>query len=154
LVIALVLSRLDYGNVTLAGLPTSLLNYLQSVINAAARSIASLRRSEHITDALASFHWLWAPERMKFKLAVLVYRALHGTAPQYLSGQLQYVTYLLLRRQGRPAALVDLQSPWHPSAMTCYCRRSSVCCCWTATLELSTCRRPVCPITHNISTES
>ena len=58
LVVALVLSRLDYGNATLAGLPTSLLNRLQSVINAAARSIVGLRRSEHIIDALASFHWL------------------------------------------------------------------------------------------------
>ena len=47
LVVALVLSRLDYGNATLAGLPASLLNRLQSVINAAARSIAGLRRSEH-----------------------------------------------------------------------------------------------------------
>ena len=51
---------------TLAGLPTSLLNRLQSVINAAAQSIAGLRRSEHIIDALASFHWLRAPERIKF----------------------------------------------------------------------------------------
>jgi len=62
LVAALVLSWLDYGNATLAGLPTCLLNRLQSVLNAAARSIAGLWRSEHITDALASFHWLRAPE--------------------------------------------------------------------------------------------
>ena len=60
LVVALVLSRQDYGNATLDVLPASLLNRLQSVINAAARSIAGLRRSEHITDALASFHWLRA----------------------------------------------------------------------------------------------
>ena len=56
LVVALVLSRLDYGDATLAGLPACLLNRLQSVLNAAARSIAGFRRSEHITDALASFH--------------------------------------------------------------------------------------------------
>jgi len=53
LVIALVLPRLDYGNATLAGLPAYLLNRLQSVVNAAARSIAGLGRSKHITDALA-----------------------------------------------------------------------------------------------------
>jgi len=53
LVVALVLSRLDYGNATLEGLPTCLLNRLQSVLNAAARSIARLRRSEHITDTRA-----------------------------------------------------------------------------------------------------
>ena len=87
LVVALVLLRLDSDNATMAGLPACLLNRqrLQSIINAAARSIAGLCRSKHITDALASFHWLRAPERIKFKLAVIVYRALHGTAPHYLS---------------------------------------------------------------------
>jgi len=100
--VALVLSRLDYGNATLAGLPACLLNRLQSVLNAAARSIACLRGSEHI-DALASFHWLRAPERIKFKLAVIIHRALRGTAPQYLLDRLQYVADLRLptRRRGR-----------------------------------------------------
>ena len=73
---------------------TNLLNRLQSVLNAAARSIAGLCRSDHITDTLASFHWLRAPERINFKLAVLVYRALHGTAPRYLSDFLRRVADL------------------------------------------------------------
>jgi len=30
-----------------------------------------LRRSDHITDALASLHWLRIPERIQFKIAVL-----------------------------------------------------------------------------------
>jgi len=64
---------------TLASLP-AILSCVQSVLNAAARSIAGLRRSHHITDAVASFHWLPAPELIKFKLAVIVYRALHRTA--------------------------------------------------------------------------
>jgi len=42
-----------------------------------------------------------APERIKFKLAVIVYRALHGATPQYLSDQLQYVADLLTRCRGR-----------------------------------------------------
>jgi len=42
LAVAFVLSRLDYGNATLAGLPACLLDRLQSVLNAAARSIAGL----------------------------------------------------------------------------------------------------------------
>ena len=49
LVVALVLSRLDYGNATLVG-RSNLLNRLQIVLNAAARSVAGLRRSDHITD--------------------------------------------------------------------------------------------------------
>ena len=44
-----------YGNATLAGLQASLLNRLQSVINAAARSIAGLCRSEHITECSREF---------------------------------------------------------------------------------------------------
>ena len=34
---------------------------------ASARLVAGLRRSDHITDTLASFHWLRAPERINFK---------------------------------------------------------------------------------------
>jgi len=57
LVVASVLTKLDYGNATLAGLPANLLNQFESFINAAARSIAGLRRSQHnITDTLTSFH--------------------------------------------------------------------------------------------------
>jgi len=56
---------------------------------------------EHITDALASFQCLRAPERIKFKLTVIVYRAFHGTAPQYLLHQLQHVADLPTRRRGR-----------------------------------------------------
>jgi len=110
LVVAFVLLRLDYGNATLAGLLACLLNRLQSVLNAAAQSIAGLRRSEHITDALPSFHWLRASERIKFKLAVIVCRALHSTAPHSLP-----VGSAALRRQSadetpRSPALVDFQS--------------------------------------------
>ena len=38
-------------------------------------SIAGLRRSDHITDTVASFHWLKAPERVQYKLATIVYRS-------------------------------------------------------------------------------
>jgi len=70
-------------------------------MNAAARSTACLRRSDHITDTLASFRWLRAPERITFKLAVIVYRALHGTAPSYLSKQLRYIADMSARTRTR-----------------------------------------------------
>jgi len=89
LVVALVLSRFDYGNAVLVGLPAYLYNRLQSVLNAAARSIASLRRSDHITDTLASFHWLKVPKRIQFKLATIVYRSLNSKAPYYLAADLR-----------------------------------------------------------------
>ena len=52
LVSALVLSRLDYGSATLAGLPTYLLNRLQSVLNAAAWLVHSARKHDHVTHLL------------------------------------------------------------------------------------------------------
>jgi len=58
------LSRLDYGNITLIGIPAYQLRPLQSVMNAAARSITGLRRSDHITDTLASLNWLRSSERI------------------------------------------------------------------------------------------
>jgi len=53
MIVALVLSRLDYGNATLTGLPSNLLNRLQSVLNAAARSVSGQRQSDHVTDTVA-----------------------------------------------------------------------------------------------------
>ena len=84
LVVTLVLSRLDYGNAVLVGLPAYLVRRLQSVLNAAARLIYRMRSADHITDALACLHWLRVPERIEYKLAVLTYKVLHGSAPRYL----------------------------------------------------------------------
>ena len=61
LVVALVHSRLDYGNGVLVGIPAHLMRRLQSVLNAAARLIFNLKRSDHITDALVSLHRLRVP---------------------------------------------------------------------------------------------
>ena len=47
-----------------------LLCRLQSMMNAGARLIFQLRRSDHITDALLSLHWLRVPERIRYKIAV------------------------------------------------------------------------------------
>jgi len=84
LVTALVLCSLDYDNSTLVGLQVYFQRRLQSVQNAAARLIFRLRRSDHITDALVSLHWLRVPERITYTVAVLTYRALIGDVPQYL----------------------------------------------------------------------
>jgi len=77
LVFSMVLSQLDYGCATLAGLPLLLLDRLQSVLNAAARLIFASRRHNHV-KLLRSLHWLQVPKRITFRLAVLAYRCLHG----------------------------------------------------------------------------
>lgn len=80
----MVISRLDYCNSVLVGAPAYLVQRLQSVLNASARLIYELRRYDHVTDALASLHWLRVPERVQFKLAVLTFKVLHGTSLSYL----------------------------------------------------------------------
>ena len=65
------------------GRHSSLLN-AQAAVSIERCRTADLRRSDHITDALVSLHWLRVPERIQFKIAVLTYRVLHGNAPRYL----------------------------------------------------------------------
>jgi len=96
-----VLSRLDYGNATLYGLPGNQIDRLQLVMNAAARLVRSGRKYEHVTPLLRDLHWLRVPERIEFKLAVLVFRCLHGTAPAYLADELRHVTDSVSRRRLR-----------------------------------------------------
>jgi hypothetical protein len=69
LVVCYVLSRRDYGNTALVGIPAHLLRRLQYVQNAAARSIAGLARSANISISLAGLHWLRAAEHVKFEMA-------------------------------------------------------------------------------------
>jgi len=88
LVVSLVLSRLDHGNTTLTCLPGNQLDRLQSVMNAAARLVCSARKYDHIMPLLRDLHWLPVRERIEFKLTVLVFRFLHGTAPPYLANEL------------------------------------------------------------------
>lgn len=113
LVVSLVLSRLDYGNATLVGLPIHLQRRMQSVLNASARLILDLRRSDHITDALASLHWLRVSERIKYKTALLAFRALRGEAPRYLSDDLVRVADVSARRRLRSSATTQLMVPAH-----------------------------------------
>ena len=58
LVMPFVMPRLDYGNVTLAGLPDVQLSRLQSVLNAAARLVFSARKHEAVSPLLRDLHWL------------------------------------------------------------------------------------------------
>ena len=67
LVTSLIMTRLDYGSAVLAGLPSHLLNRLQSVLNAAARLVCCARKYDHATHLLRDLHWLRVPERIQFR---------------------------------------------------------------------------------------
>ena len=78
LISAFVLSRLDYCNSVLAGLPKSSIATLQRVQNAAARLVLGLRSRDHISNGLRKLHWLPVESRIRFKLCLLMHLAHTG----------------------------------------------------------------------------
>ena len=89
---ALVTAKLDSYNSLLYGLPQHLISRLQSIQNTAARVVTRTRKFDHITPVLKQLHWLPVRYRIVFKILLLVYRALNGTAPSYISELLKYHT--------------------------------------------------------------
>ncbi len=89
---ALVLSRLDYCNALLAGLPASSIKPLQLIQNAAARLIFNEPKRTHVTPLIINLHWLPIAARIKFKALTFAYRTTSGSAPLYLNSLLQ--TYM------------------------------------------------------------
>jgi len=73
---AFISSRVDYCNSLLYGISDILLRRLHALQNAAAHLVTGTRRCDHITPVLQQLHWLPVRQRVEFKLAVLVYKAL------------------------------------------------------------------------------
>jgi len=103
LVTSLVMTCLDYGSVTLYSIIKSLMDHLQSVLNAIARLVHNSCKYDRISPFLSDLHWLRVPERIKFRLAVLVFRFRNQTAPNYLARDLQWADTDDSRRRLRSA---------------------------------------------------
>ena len=86
LIKSLVMSRLDYSNGLLYGLPKCTVSGLQAVQNSAARIVTQERLRDHdsMSRALMELHWLPVDKRIEYKLLLYTYKALHGLAPGYL----------------------------------------------------------------------
>jgi hypothetical protein len=98
LIHAFVSTKIDHCNSLLYGLPKNRLNKLQSVQNAAARLITLSRKYDHITPILIDLHWLPVAERIKFKILILTFKALHDLAPVYIVNLItRYVPQRTLR---------------------------------------------------------
>jgi len=111
LVHAFISSRLDYCNVILAGCCKTVLQPLQLVQNAAIRLVSCTRKRDHVSPLFLDLHWLRIRERCEYKVALLVFRCLHGQAPPYLTSGLTRVCDVHGRSQLRSAAKGDLLIP-------------------------------------------
>jgi len=83
---AFVTSRVDYCNCLLAGAMKASLDKLQRIMNAAARVVSDTHKFDRGLSSIRrnNLHWLDVPERVTFRLCVMVYKCLHDMAPPYL----------------------------------------------------------------------
>ena len=111
LVLVFILSRLDYCNAILAGLPTSTLASLQRVIHAAVRVVYDFKPYDHVTPALKALHWLPIKQRIEFRLCILVHLAINNKAPVYLQNLLTTTASVSLvgHQTARPATTAALK---------------------------------------------
>ena len=68
-------------------------------------------KSEHITPLLRELHRLKVPDRIQFRLCLLAYRCLIGTAASYLAEILLLIAYVGSRRRLRSASTSTLVIP-------------------------------------------
>ena len=88
LMCSFVLSRLDYCNATLAGLPATHIARIHRIQSNAARLVLQKSKRQHVTLLLKQLHWLPIQTRIDYKLATLAFRPFDGSLPQYLSSRL------------------------------------------------------------------
>ena len=85
LAVSLILSRLDYCNSLLAGIPENKLNN-QHMQNHAARLVLGKSRHASATTLLRTLHWLSVKARIQYKIACLCFQCIYqNSMPPYIS---------------------------------------------------------------------
>ena len=105
LIHAFVTSILDHCNSLLYNVPENVIKNLQSVQNAAVRLITRSTKCDHITPILLDLHWLPVSGRIKFKILLLTFKALHQQSPTYIQ---DLITRYLPSRSLRPSSTLSL----------------------------------------------
>lgn len=88
LVHAFIANRVNWCNSLLCGIPAYTIRRLRAVMHATAWLVDGTNQFNHITFVLRDvLHWLSAQQRTEYKMALLIFKSLHGIEPE-LSAQL------------------------------------------------------------------
>ena len=144
LAVAFILSRLDYCNSPLAGLPDHKLAKLQRIQNSAARFVLRKPRRKSAPRRemalLKILHWLPVKARIEYKISTLCYQCLNSVAmPSYLCELFQ--TYKATR------TLFPLSCS---AFLSEYLRKKIVFCVFSSYLEFTPCTRQTEPVSGHV----
>jgi len=91
------------------------------VLNAAARVVTGTKKFERGLSRLlhTELHWLDVPQRVIYKLSVMMYSYLHGQAPQYLLDACQPISDVASHRRLRSAGWRLLNVPHQRAEYIC-----------------------------------
>ena len=106
LMVSLVLSKMDYCNSLLTGIPQNLLSKLQRVQNCAAKVCLKKLKYDHVTPILIQLHWLPVQQRIEYKIATLCHKHFLGTLPSYLSCLLHQPTRIRSSRSSNDKTIL------------------------------------------------
>ena len=106
LVIAFVISKLDYCNSLFCSMTNGNIEKLQKIQNHAARLIKKVPKRQSITPVLKDLHWLPVKARFQYKTAIFVYQSLNDELyPSYMKEMLTpYVPSRPLRSSVKKSA--------------------------------------------------
>ena len=97
--------KLDHCISLLYNVAKTVIKKYQSVQNVATRLITRSRKCDHITLILFDLHWLPVSERIKFKILLLTFKALHQQSPTYIQ---DLITRYLPSRSLRSSSTLSL----------------------------------------------
>ena len=104
--VSAIMSRLDYCNAVLAGLPASTLVPFQRVLHAAVRTVLDLKPRDSSSSRVAL-----VAERIQYKLCLLVHKSFLGYTPEYISDLLTSVANIPGRSTLRASLCGNLVVP-------------------------------------------
>lgn len=90
---AFITMHLDYCHALYAGISQASSSRLHLVQNAAACRLAASHKRDRISPILAALHWLPVHMRIEFTILLFVCMTLHGLAPSYIAGLLQFYSH-------------------------------------------------------------